>query len=159
MGETGEVVVEFLVEPFAEGRPGAHVLAAVDLLRDRGFVVEMGPFASTATGASEALTEALGPMVAAATAAGATHVHLQVTAAQSALRPRRLQEALAEMVQAIEREFGVVIDDWDRQQKQAAVRLLSERGAFLLRRSVEDVAEAMGVSRITIYNYLAAIEE
>ncbi len=43
--------------------------------------------------------------------------------------------------------------------KQAAVRLLEERGAFLLRGAVEDVAETMGVSRITIYNYLSAISD
>ena len=35
---------------------------------------------------------------------------------------------------------------------------LLERGAFELRRSVEAVAEAMGVSRFTIYNYLNAAD-
>jgi predicted transcriptional regulator YheO len=30
-------------------------------------------------------------------------------------------------------------------------------GAFMLRRSVEDVADALGVSRITVYNYLNAM--
>ena len=34
------------------------------------------------------------------------------------------------------------------------MRLLDERGAFMLRRAVEHVADAMGVSRITVYNYL-----
>ena len=37
------------------------------------------------------------------------------------------------------------------------MRLLDERGAFLLRKAVETVGEMMGVSRITIYNYLNAI--
>ena len=36
-------------------------------------------------------------------------------------------------------------------------RLLDERGAFVLRRAVEDVADAMRISRITVYNYLNAI--
>ena len=36
--------------------------------------------------------------------------------------------------------------------------MLDERGAFLLRGAVDDIATAMGVSRITIYNYLNAIE-
>ena len=36
--------------------------------------------------------------------------------------------------------------------------LLGDRGAFELRRSVEAVAEAMGVSRFTIYNYLNAVD-
>ena len=38
-----------------------------------------------------------------------------------------------------------------------AIRLLDDRGAFILRRAVEDVADAMGVSRITVYNYLNAL--
>jgi predicted transcriptional regulator YheO len=37
------------------------------------------------------------------------------------------------------------------------VRLLDERGAFQLRKSIEDVADALGVSRITVYNYLNAV--
>jgi len=45
-----------------------------------------------------------------------------------------------------------------REDKQAAVQMLHERGAFELRRSVEMVAEAMGVSRFTIYNYLNAAD-
>ena len=44
-----------------------------------------------------------------------------------------------------------------REDKQRAIRLLDERGAFTLRRAVEDVADAMGVSRITVYNYLNAL--
>jgi len=34
--------------------------------------------------------------------------------------------------------------------------MLDERGAFAFRRSVESVADLMGVSRFTIYNYLNA---
>ena len=41
-------------------------------------------------------------------------------------------------------------------RKQLAVRMLDDRGAFALRRSVESVADAMNVSRFTIYNYLNA---
>ena len=39
------------------------------------------------------------------------------------------------------------------------MRLLEERGAFQIRKSIEDVADAMGVSRITVYNYLNAIRD
>ena len=42
-------------------------------------------------------------------------------------------------------------------QYDRAVKLLNERGAFNLRRSMEDVADALGVSRITVYNYLNAV--
>ncbi|MCZ6739538.1 MAG: helix-turn-helix domain-containing protein, partial [Actinobacteria bacterium] len=43
-----------------------------------------------------------------------------------------------------------------REQKQQVVRMLYERGAFLFCGAVEEVADLMGVSRITIYNYLKA---
>jgi predicted transcriptional regulator YheO len=49
------------------------------------------------------------------------------------------------------------LTELSREKKQAAIRILDERGAFLLRKSIEDVADAMGVSRITIYNYLNAL--
>jgi predicted transcriptional regulator YheO len=57
----------------------------------------------------------------------------------------------------VEDELGGRLPNLSREQKQRAVRLLDDRGAFLLRRSVEDVADALGVSRITVYNYLSAI--
>ena len=37
------------------------------------------------------------------------------------------------------------------------MRLLHERGAFVLRKAVDDIADRMHVSRITVYNYLNAI--
>jgi predicted transcriptional regulator YheO len=68
-----------------------------------------------------------------------------------------LADALENLVARIEQELGAPLPDLDRTGKQVAVRLLDERGAFLLRRSIEDIAEVMDVSRITIYNYLNAI--
>jgi predicted transcriptional regulator YheO len=38
-----------------------------------------------------------------------------------------------------------------------AVRRLDELGALLLRGVVEDIAQLMGVSRLTLYRYLKAI--
>ena len=60
------------------------------------------------------------------------------------------------MIAGVEGELGAQLAELSREGKQAAVRLLDARGAFLLRRAVDDVADAMGVSRITIYNYLNA---
>lgn len=65
--------------------------------------------------------------------------------------------ALDRVIDAVERELGGRLPELSREDKQRAVRLLDERGAFTLRRAVEDVADAMGVSRITVYNYLNAI--
>ena len=38
-------------------------------------------------------------------------------------------------------------------------RLLHERGAFNLRNAADEVADALGVSRVTIYNYLNAVRD
>jgi hypothetical protein len=51
-------------------------------------------------------------------------------------------------------ELGGPLRDLPRPQKQRAVRLLEERGAFTYRKSAETVAEALGVTRFTVYNYL-----
>ncbi len=75
------------------------------------------------------------------------------------LRLPDLQDALARLIEQVERELGGMLAELSRVDKQRAVHLLEERGAFNLRKSIEDVADAMGVSRITIYNYLNAIRE
>jgi len=68
-----------------------------------------------------------------------------------------LHGALHRLIDGVEAELGGRLPMLSREDKQLAVRLLDERGAFTLRRAVEDVADAMGVSRITVYNYLNAI--
>ncbi|MFZ9232391.1 MAG: helix-turn-helix domain-containing protein [Ilumatobacteraceae bacterium] len=68
-----------------------------------------------------------------------------------------LHGALERLIETVEREMECRLPNMNREQKQTAIRLLDERGAFTLRRAVEDVADAMGVSRITVYNYLNAI--
>lgn len=75
------------------------------------------------------------------------------------LRLHGLDGALGRLIETVERELGDALAKLSRTDKQIAVRLLNERGAFLLRKGVEDVAAAMGVSRITIYNYLNAMEQ
>jgi len=72
------------------------------------------------------------------------------------LRLPGVQGTLERMIAAVEGELAASLADLSREDKQRAVQLLAERGAFELRRSVETVAEAMGVSRFTIYNYLNA---
>lgn len=73
----------------------------------------------------------------------------------------RLKEtvSLDRLIAAVEGQLGANLSDLDRADKQRAVRMLDDRGAFQLRKSIEDVGEAMGVSRITIYNYLSVIKE
>ena len=75
----------------------------------------------------------------------------------AAVRMPPLHGALDRLIDAVEAELGGKLPELGREDKQRAVRLLDERGAFTLRRAVEQVADAMGVSRITVYNYLNAI--
>lgn len=76
-----------------------------------------------------------------------------------AVRLPPLSHALELLVSRIEIEMGAPLSHLDRVGKQVAVRMLDDQGAFLLRKSIEYVADVMGVSRITIYNYLNAIKD
>lgn len=62
-------------------------------------------------------------------------------------------------VAAVELEIGASLGELSREDKQRAVKLLADRGAFRLRKSVEDVAALLGVSRFTVYNYLNRPED
>ena len=68
--------------------------------------------------------------------------------------PAELHGALERLITGVERELGAPLAALSREDKQRAVRLLDDRGAFTLRKAVEDVADALGVSRFTVYNYL-----
>jgi len=152
--------VEFLVEPFEEGNPGPHVDAAIAAFTAEGLEVDLGPFSSSVSGDLDAVANAVSQMIRSSMTSGATSIRIQVGANSSDLDGvGSLQTALTDMVRSAERELGSDAAEWNRTQKQAAVRMLHERGAFLLRGSVDDIADIMGVSRITIYNYLNALED
>jgi hypothetical protein len=72
------------------------------------------------------------------------------------LRLPGVHGTLDRLIAGVEAELGGTLRQLSREDKQRAVRLLDERGAFQLRRSVEEVADALGVSRFTVYNYLNA---
>lgn len=209
-----DVRIEFLVEPFVAGEPGAHVEAAIAAVAAL-IPVDVGPFATTASGAPDEVAAGVAELLAAAFAAGATRVSVVADAGTSdpgpttaalgadpddptpdatefleavavlardlgatvvraaragdvpirwrgavvgALRPTSLTEALGHLIAQVERELGGRLASLGRTDKQRAVAMLHDRGAFALRRSTDTVAEAMGVSRITIYNYLNALE-
>jgi uncharacterized protein YqgV (UPF0045/DUF77 family) len=209
---TLRIKVEFTVEPFVEGGPGPHVRAALDQVRARGLVVEVGPFANTVDGEHHLVLKAIEPLVTAALANGASAITLGVSRARDtssrdaafldALIPLlaatgatyveaedmrstdapihwqgdliggiRLpssdgrvdrvhgsaQHGLTDLIIAVEHELGGELHTLSRTKKQVAARVLEERGAFRFRGAVEDIADAMGVSRVTVYNYLNAV--
>lgn len=67
--------------------------------------------------------------------------------------------SLDRLITNVETQLGGRLNELSRADKQRAVRMLDDRGAFQLRKSIEDVGQAMGVSRITIYNYLSAMKD
>ncbi|MHB8436306.1 MAG: helix-turn-helix domain-containing protein [Acidimicrobiales bacterium] len=70
-------------------------------------------------------------------------------------RPHDLHGALDRLLERVAEELGAPLAELSREGKQRAVQLLEERGAFNLRKSVEDAAQALQVSRFTVYNYLS----
>lgn len=71
--------------------------------------------------------------------------------------PSDLHGGLDLLINEVETELGGDLHLLSRAQKQRAARLLEARGAFRFRGAVEEVADAMGVSRVTVYNYLNAV--
>lgn len=72
------LTVEFTIEPFIEGAPGAHVTAAVAAVEKRGLIVEFGPFGSSFSVPKSELPEAIADLMRAAYANGATYVSVDV---------------------------------------------------------------------------------
>ena len=70
--------VEFTVEPFVEGRPGPHVLAAVSAVESLGFAVEFGPFATEFSGEDLRVVAAVEALIRDAYGHGATRVSVHV---------------------------------------------------------------------------------
>jgi len=68
-----------------------------------------------------------------------------------------IREVVAGMIAAILAEMGKTPATMTRDDKREVVKRLEERGAFLVKRSAEQVAEALDLSRYTIFNYLKEI--
>lgn len=68
-----------------------------------------------------------------------------------------IREVLAAMITAIVNEMGKTPAAMNRDEKMEVVKQLEERGAFLVKRSAEQVAEALDLSRHTIFSYLKEI--
>lgn len=70
------LLLEFTIEPFVEGRPGPHVIAAIEAARSFGYDVDFGPFGSTCSVPTAQAGEVVRAVLDAAFANGATHVNL-----------------------------------------------------------------------------------
>ena len=72
------VHVEFTIEPFVEGHPGAHVLAAIEAAQRLGVDVDMGPFGSSCAVERNDVGALVGAVTDAALGLGATHVSIHL---------------------------------------------------------------------------------
>ncbi|MFZ9443832.1 MAG: hypothetical protein ACO276_07880 [Ilumatobacteraceae bacterium] len=70
--------VEFTIEPFIEGRPGPHVLAAIAAVESHGLTVEFGPFASEFRADAPTVFSAVSSLISEAYGNGATHVNIHL---------------------------------------------------------------------------------
>ncbi|NLE23250.1 MAG: transcriptional regulator [Actinobacteria bacterium] len=68
-----------------------------------------------------------------------------------------IRDVVSGMVTQILSEMGKNASAMSREEKMEVVKRLEERGAFLVKRSAEQVAEALDLSRYTIFAYLKEI--
>lgn len=163
------VRVEFTTEPFhgEDDQLPAHVSASADALRYAGLSPDLGPLGTSVEGEAEVVVDAVSSALKAALAQGATRVTLTLGDVDAVLAPTAadaaaatdLTDGLSRLIADVERELGGSLATLPRAEKQHAVRLLEERGAFEMRRSAETVAEALGLTRFTVYNYLNRIRD
>lgn len=70
-----------------------------------------------------------------------------------------VDEVLENLIQNAISSIGKKTADMTREDKVAIVAYLEAKGAFLIRYSVERVAELLGMTKYTIYNYLDEIRK
>jgi predicted transcriptional regulator YheO len=66
-------------------------------------------------------------------------------------------DVIAHMIEEAIAEVGKPAKFMDREDRLQAVRLMHERGLFLIRGGVERAAAALGVSKFTLYSYLKEV--
>lgn len=108
--------------------------------------------------AIQPLLDATGAHIVAAAHAGPDDLELAVDGVTVHVRVPHLDGVLSRLVGIVEQEIGGPLSELAREDKQRAVARLHALGAFNLRKSVEDVAAELGVSRFTVYNYLDRID-
>lgn len=154
-----ELTAEFTTEPFrGEGEPPSHAVRAREAALHAGLGVVFGPFGTTVCGDADAVLGALPAIARAALEGGATRMTLQLSTAREVPPSSAVPHTLEGLIREVETRVGSRLVDLDRSGKQRAVRLLEERGAFAMRKAVVTIAEALGVTRFTVYNYLERTE-
>lgn len=98
-------------------------------------------------------------MIAAQRAIEAITMQQEPTPQKREVFTNNVDELLNIMMQEELRESGKTVEELSKEEKIAIVHNLDEKGAFLIKKAAERVAEFLGTSRFTIYNYLNASNE
>lgn len=69
-----------------------------------------------------------------------------------------VDEALDLLIREAIRTIGKEITAMDREDKIRLVSYLEAKGAFLIRYSIERVAQSLNISKYTVYNYLEEVK-
>jgi uncharacterized protein YqgV (UPF0045/DUF77 family) len=70
--------LEFTIEPFVEGRPGPHVVAAVEAVRALGVGADFGPFGTSCQCEAALMPDVVAAITRAAFENGASHLSLHI---------------------------------------------------------------------------------
>jgi predicted transcriptional regulator YheO len=65
-----------------------------------------------------------------------------------------INELLDQMIEEAVASTGKAVSMLSRDDRLAIMRLLDERNAFSVKRAVERISRRLGISRVTVYNYL-----
>ncbi|MDD5014573.1 MAG: helix-turn-helix transcriptional regulator [Atribacterota bacterium] len=67
-------------------------------------------------------------------------------------------EVLVNIIQEAKNEIGKPISIMQKEDKLKVVKIIDGKGAFLIKGSIDKIAEELNVSRYTVYNYLEELK-
>jgi predicted transcriptional regulator YheO len=73
---------------------------------------------------------------------------------QTELIPSDVNELLEQLIEESRRLVGKPVAEMSKEEKTEALRYLDKKGALLIKKSSERIAEYYGISKFTLYNYL-----
>jgi predicted transcriptional regulator YheO len=70
-----------------------------------------------------------------------------------------IDDLLEKMLQETVRQIGKAVSDMSKDDKIRAITFLDRKGVFLVKKSMDTVADFFGISKFTLYNYLDEIRK
>ncbi|MEO7433843.1 MAG: PAS domain-containing protein [Dokdonella sp.] len=88
-----------------------------------------------------------------------TYLHPRAEPIREQQTQPAIDALMREIIDEAVRRSGKSVGLMKKEEKKLAVKAMLQRGLFLVKGGVERAAEALGVSRFTIYNYLEALRQ